>query len=158
MTTTAAPPAPPRQRRPVRAPRKTDQAYVSSTWLKQMADVDRDYSRGARWGQAGKHVDMVMERADTRALIWHVPQREDDIVGWIVFAEIPGDTPVVHFVYVRRDARERGIAAELLAMVGVRPDTDFVFTCRGPMTAVMRTKYRQAAHMPLADFLGSPRH
>lgn len=139
----------------VRGPTPADQGYISKSWLAQMAEVDRDYSRGARWGQAGRHVDMVLGRADTRALIVHPAGDEHTILSWIVYAEGP-TVPVVHFLHTRREARQKGCARELLRRVGVARATSFVFTCHGPSDRMMQRAYPGASFHPLYRFLGLP--
>lgn len=136
----------------IRGPRTKDQNYISKTWLAQVAEVDRDYSKGERWGQAGKHVDAVLDRDDTRCLIRHAPGDMDGIYAWIVYADGPG-VPLVHFVYTRKEHRRKGYAAALLASCGVTRDSQLVYTTRGPSTKVMLAAYPYAVHLPLKDFL-----
>lgn len=139
----------------IRGPRRGDQAYVASTLTRQLADVDRDYSAGKRWGQAGVHVDMVLDRPDTRLRVCHSPADPAFIWGWVMYSEVPG-VPVLQFVYVRRAERQKGIGTALLESIGIRRDSVFVYTFQGPSTPLMRTKYRLATHMPVARFLGLP--
>lgn len=144
---------PEREKTFVRRPRPGDQNYIASTWLGQLRDADREYARGVRWGLAGRHVDAVLDRADTRALVRHAPGDVDGIYGWVVYAEGPG-VPLIHFVYVRRDHRKHGYATELLIGAGVKRDSQLVYTTRGPSTPLMTSHYPRAVYVPLADFLG----
>lgn len=136
-----------------RNPTPRDQGYVASTWFKQMQMVDRDYSRGGRWGQAGQHIDVVTARPGTRVLICHYPSDIERIRAWMVF-ELPPGPPVLHFVFVRKEDRQQGVATALLACAGINRDTQFVWTSVGPQSGVMKTKYPHGVHMPLARFLG----
>lgn len=136
----------------IRSPRRTDQNYLAKTWHAQMADVYRDYSRGDRWGQAGQHVDAVLDRDDTRALIRHAAGDLDAILGWVVYALGPG-VPLVHFVYTRKEHRGKGYATALLTACGVTRESACVYTCYGPSTRVMLGAYPHAVHLPLKEFL-----
>ena len=148
----AAPPkAPPRAA--ARTATAGDQGYIASTWLRQMADADRDYSRGGRWGQAGHHVDMVLDRPDTRAIVVHPTADPNRILGWMVYAEVP-NVPTVHFLYIRREERERGYASALLRRIGVKRDEPSVFTCHGPCERLLLKQYPLATHLALWRFLG----
>lgn len=136
----------------IRQPRKTDQNYIAKTWLAQLADVDRDYTLGGRWGQAGTHVDAVLDRDDTRCLVRHKAGDIDAILAWVVYAEGPG-VPLVHFVYTRKDHRKNGYATQLLLAIGVDREHACVYTTKGPSTRVMLDAYPYAVHLPLKEFL-----
>jgi hypothetical protein len=135
----------------IRGPRKTDQSFIASTWIRQLG------ARGARGGDVGRLVDQVMDRTDTRALIRHAPGDQDSIRGWVVYAYGYG-VPLVHFVYVRKDYREKGYAAALLDHVGILRTTSFVHTAANapPSASRLLRSYKGAALLPLTEFLGAP--
>lgn len=135
----------------IRGPRKTDQGYIASTWVQQMRSA-RNMSPKRGVAVFGRQVDAVLDRPDTRALVRHRAGDPDAILGWVVYVEGPG-VPMIHFAYVRREARGHGYGAELLQRVGVTPSIAFVYTCRGPSTSRLLTKYRAASHLPLQEFL-----
>lgn len=154
--TRRAAPKPDGPRPGIRGPTPEDKGYVSDGWLRQMADVDRDYSRGARWGQAGRHVDIVLDRPDTRALIVHAGGDPGRILAWVVYAEGP-TVPVIHFAYTRKEERGKGYAKALLARAGVvTQDTALVYTCRGPSERLLLRAYKAASYHALYRFLGLP--
>lgn len=102
--------------------------------------------------QINEQVDRVLDRADTRAWVC-VREREPDVIrGWIVYAEGPA-TPVVHYLYTQRDERGVGVAAALLARLGIARTTSVVCTSYGPSSESMRGRYKASVHMPLAEFL-----
>lgn len=139
----------------IRPPRPDDQGYVSKSWLAQMAEVDRDYSRGQRWGQAGRHVDLVLGREDTRALIVSPAAAQRTILAWLVYAAGPS-VPVVHFVCTRREERGKGFARRLLRELGIQRVTPFVYTCHGPSERTLQSAYPAATYHALWRFLGLP--
>jgi len=139
----------------IRTPRKTDQGYIASTWAKSILRGTHAWERHgtARTGhQIHSLIDQVLDRQDTRALVRVKPSDPDVILGWVLYVEGPG-VPIVHYCYVRADEREHGIAGELLHRIGVRRDGGVVCTSDGPSSAMMRTLYPAAVHMPLAEFL-----
>lgn len=136
----------------IRGPRQSDQGYVASTWMRQLKLEDPESARGSRYGDVGRMVDAVFDRGDTRALIRHAPGDRDAIYGWVVFVEGPG-VPLVHFCYIRREHRGRGYASQLLSAIGIRPTTAYVYTCRGPGTLRLLSKYKAGSHLPLKEFL-----
>lgn len=140
----------------IRGPRKTDQGYVASTWVRSMSGC-ANRPLGEKGGALGRLVDQVLERDDTRALIRHAAGDQDRILGYVVHCEGPG-VPTVHYVYVRDSYREQGIATELLTAIGAQKTKALVFTCRGPSTRRLVTAYPASTFMPLEQFLkpGSP--
>lgn len=139
----------------IRSPVAGDQGYIANSWLHQIADVDPAYVLGKNWGQAGKHVDLVLERPDTQALLVHEGNDVRRILSWVVYATTPG-VPVIHFVHTRLNVRGRGFATELLKRAGVKTDTAFVYSCRAPDERVMLRSFRHATYHPLFKFLGLP--
>lgn len=139
----------------IRGPGPGDQGYISKTWLAQMAEVDRDYSRGAKWGQMGRHVDMVMSRHDTRALIVHPVGDLRTILAWIVYCDGPR-VPLVHFLFTRREHRNKGHARKLLGRVGIEHGTSYVYTCRAQDTTKMLRAFPGGSFMAMYRFLGLP--
>jgi hypothetical protein len=141
----------------IRLPRKTDQGYIASSWAKSILRGTHAWERHglARSGhQLHKLIDTVLDRADTRALVRVKPSDPDTIYAWLLYAEGEGPgVPVVHYVYARADEREKGYAGELLYRIGVRRDSGVVCTSDGPASAMMRSLYPAAVHVPLATFL-----
>lgn len=118
-----------------------------------MREADPHYVSGPHWGAAGKHVDLVLERPDTRALILHPAGDPRRILGWLLYADVRA-VPTVHFVYVRAGERERGYAAGLLRSIGVKQEEPSVYTCHGPGERLLLRRFRLATFYPLYMFLG----
>lgn len=135
----------------LRKPKAQDQAFLASTWCRQMANANPDRARGLRFGDVGRDVDAVLDRGDTRALIRHSAGDPDSIVGWACYAEGPG-VPVLHMVYVRKEHRGNGYGGELLAAIGIDRAASFVFTQRGP-AKWMASAYPGGTYLALEDFL-----
>jgi len=136
----------------IRGPRPSDQSYIASTWVRQLAGTDKRNAVGARFGNHGRTVDALFDRPDTRAIVRHAPGDPDAIRAWLVYAEGPG-VPLVHFCYARKQHREQGYARALLAHVGIRPDVAFVHTSTSPSGRLLLKSYPGAAFLPLAEFL-----
>lgn len=141
----------------LREPRATDQSYIASTWVRSIAGRG-DRPLGPRYGDLGRQVDAVMDRAETRALIRHAAHDKDAILGYVVFAEGVG-VPLVHFCYVRmkhdgHDLRGSGIATALLSAIRVVRDKPAV--CTSITTGdsrYLRDAYKLVVPMPLKEFL-----
>ena len=139
----------------IREPRRTDQGYITNSWLKSITRGTHAWERHgtARTGrQINRLIDDVLDRKDTRALVCAKPNDPDFILGWVVYCSAPS-VPMVHYMFVRADYREKKIAGELLHRVGVRRDGGVVCTSDGPSSTMMRRLYPAAVHMPLAEFL-----
>lgn len=148
----------------IRPARATDQAFIASTWTRSICSthkVSGVSSRGhayqrhvgsAMWLKVSAHVDAVMDRRDSKALVVCKPSDENALLGYVVYTDVRG-VPVVHYAYLRRDERERGHAADLLRAIGVHHGTAVVCTSLGPSSQVMRLRYRAASYLPLEEFL-----
>lgn len=147
----------------IRAAQPDDQSYVGSTWTRSILALhasDREPTM-KRWDQISALIDAVLGRTETRVLIACAAHDRAVIVGWCCYA-VGLRTPVVHYLYVRRTAptssgprpaRESGVAADLLAHIGVERDTAVVCTSLGPSSRDLRDRYPAASYLPLHDYL-----
>jgi hypothetical protein len=139
----------------IREPRKSDQGYVTSTWIRSIMRGTHVIERHglARSGQQLHGlIDKLMDRPDTKALLRVKPSDPDVIHAWLMYTEGQG-VPVIHFVYTRADERQRGFAGELLHRIGVRRDGEAICTSDGPSSAMVRSLYPGVRYVPLANFL-----
>ena len=148
----------------IRPARATDQAFIASTWTRSICSTHKvpgvsskghAYQRhigSAMWNKVSQQVDAVMDRSDSKALVLCRPDDQNALLGYVVYAEVRG-VPVVHYTYLRRDERERGLAADLLRAIGVHHGTAVVCTSLGPSSQMMRSRYKAASYMPLSEFL-----
>lgn len=138
----------------IRPPLPSDQGYIAATWARSVLSTHAHQRHlSSRTGeQVGKQIDRVMDRYDTRALVACRASDPDFITGWMIYVEGPR-IPTIHYLYVRRDERGVGIAAQLLARIGVDRLHGVVCTSHGPSSASMRGRYRASVHLPLDEFL-----
>jgi len=135
----------------IRPPRPGDQNYVASTWVRSWSGVGRRHL-GMRGRELANHIDVVLERDDTRCLVACSDTDDNAIMGWIVYV-FGLKVPVVHYVYCKGVNRQRGIARALLERAGCKPQRALIYTCKGPMTEQLVTAYPGATYMPLEEFL-----
>jgi ribosomal protein S18 acetylase RimI-like enzyme len=93
----------------IRLGRPSDLAYVVDTWVK------RGHERNERLREATARVRSLLARPETVLRVACLPDDSDAILGWAVVSFVP--SPKLHYVYVRKEARNQGIARRLL--VGV---------------------------------------
>lgn len=143
----------------IRPPIRSDQSYIASTWARSMLSTHAHQRHmSSRTGtQIGKQIDAVMDREDTRALVCvraatTAHPLGDFILGWVLYCAGPA-TPTVHYLYTRRDERGIGVAAALLAQIGVARDRGVICTSHGPSSESMRGRWRASVHVPLDEFL-----
>lgn len=138
----------------IRAPRPSDQSYIASTWARSMLSThaSQRHMRSRTGRQIGEQLNAVMDRPDTRAWLYVKTHDHDAIVGWVVYVEGPA-VPTIHYLYTRRDDRGTGVAAALLAKLGVTRTGGVVCTSLGPSSESMRGRYKASVYVPLAEFL-----
>lgn len=93
----------------IRLGRPSDLPYVTDTWVK------RGHDRNERLGAATARVRAILARSDSVLRVACLPDDSDAILGWAVVSS--DEPPILHYVYVRKDARKQGIARLLLAGV-----------------------------------------
>lgn len=144
----------------IRPPLPSDQGYIAATWARSVLSTHAHQRHlSSRTGaQVGKQIDSVLDRPDTKGLLFVRSENPNSILGWIVYTDVR-DTPVVHYLYTRArgprgaDLRGKGIATSLLRAVGVDRSRGVVCTSHGPSSASMRGRYRASVHLPLEEFL-----
>jgi len=138
----------------IRPPLPSDQGYIASTWARSVLSTHAHQRHlSSRTGaQVGRQIDRVMDRPDTRALVACRDKDPNFITGWMIYVVGPR-TPTIHYLYTRRDERGVGIAASLLARIGVDRARGVVCTSHGPSSESMRGRYRASVHLPLEEFL-----
>ena len=100
----------------VRKGRPSDLSFVRDAWLEsdKSSPAGRDAGR-SYYREAKIKIAAILDRPNTELRIAHVPDDDDAILGWAVVGSENEAVPVVYYVYVRRDARQNGIAKSLLA-------------------------------------------
>lgn len=138
----------------IREPCEADQGYIAATWARSMLSTHahQRHMRSRTGEQIGQQINTVLDRPDTRALLSVEPALPDRIRGWILYCVGPA-TPVVHYIYVRKDNRGGGIATALLDRIGVRHAAGVVCTSLGPSSQSLRSRYKAAVYIPLDEFL-----
>jgi predicted N-acetyltransferase YhbS len=125
----------------IRPARADDQAFVAATFAEQLA-------RGHH-ADANQVVDRVLDSTMTRVI---VACDEGRILGWLAYSAIPRVRAVL-FVYVRRQARERGVARELVDAAWPSRGGAWVHGgLRGATTRSLLERHRSTA-MDLEDLL-----
>jgi GNAT superfamily N-acetyltransferase len=95
----------------MRAGRPSDVPFIESSWRNSASHSSEPAARKPGFhGAVNARAREIAARADTRVRVACVPGDEDAILGWAVV-----EPALVHYVYVRRDARRQGIARALLA-------------------------------------------
>jgi len=118
-----------------------DQAFVAATFAEQL---ERGHHQ-----KPNAIVDRVLDSDMTRVL---VATEHGRIVGWLAYAAIPRVRAVL-FVYVRRQARTRGVARELVDAAWVGRTGAFVHGgLRGGSTRSLLQRY-VATEMKLEELL-----
>lgn len=164
----------------IRPPRPEDQGYITTTWGRSMLSswsgghaiarhgLQREAPRtkGARRQELlreyNRRIDLVLDRADTRALVAVQPGNggpgRDYILAWVVYCSAAG-VPIVHYAYTRDhddigdSMRGRGLVRAIFHQIGIRRGAPVICTSDGPSSIAMREHFRAATYYPLDQFL-----
>lgn len=164
----------------IRPPRPDDQGYIAKTWARSVlsglagghamarhgAQRARPVSKGQRRQDAldalNRRIDLVLDRADTRALVaiqaGNGGAARDYILAWVVYVDAAG-VPIVHYAYTRdhddsgETLRGRGIVRAIFERIGITRGTPVICTSDGPCSAAMRDHFRASTYFPLDQFL-----
>jgi GNAT superfamily N-acetyltransferase len=125
----------------IRPGRADDQAFVAATFAEQLARGHHHDSNAT--------VDRVLDSSMTRVLVACDGGR---IVGWLAYSAIPRVRAVL-FAYVRRQARGKGVARELVDAAWPNRVGAWVHCgLRGGSTRELLEKYT-ATDVPIEDLL-----
>jgi hypothetical protein len=140
----------------IRQPRPEDQGYITSTWMTSLARFAARTSGGRKpprsdMQRAGRLVDRILDRSETKVLVAVDPHNTSVIHGWICWVPVPR-APVLHYIYVRKEEREKRIGSVLMIDAEIDPRRPFVWTMRGPSGAWI-TRWPKATEMAIAEYL-----
>lgn len=131
----------------LRAPVAGDQAYIASTLVSSLGMADNAMSGHER----GLIADRLLDKAGVRLAVASDITNTSRILGWICYSPMP-IASVLHYVYVRNQARRQGIATALAHYASLTDGRPIVYTLAGPSSSWLLERYH-AAHMPIAEFL-----
>lgn len=110
---------------------KADRAFIVGTWSDSYKS---SHYAGMLWTDdyaptMHVQIERVLDRPETVAIV--ACDRDDSsfLFGHIVGEVEPGETPIVHYTYVKAPYRRTGIARGLLTELGIAPFSYFVYTC-----------------------------
>ncbi len=146
----------------LREARRTDQAYVTSTWAQNLCRA-RVACPGHRHAckESRALVDRVTDHVGTRIMIACDPVHTDDLMGWLAYATA-SSVRLLHFMYVRDRLRRKGVASALvrytwpdhMMQAGLMP---IVWTMPGPTGEDLERMHTGLGypiiHQPIEKFL-----
>jgi hypothetical protein len=103
----------------LRAGCERDMALVYQTWMRSdRCSRAGHLNRYVYDAEQRKTIDSILSRGTTMVIIAHDPLDDDAILGWAC-VEPDIAPPIAHYVYVKRDVRQCGIARALLSRHGL---------------------------------------
>lgn len=124
---------------------EADYPFVMDSW--QKATRDEPWSGNVPNNMVAAVLQEALKQLlmrGARVLIACNPERSDQIVGWVCAEAGREAEKVVHAIYTKRPFRRMGVARQLLAAVGLRPDDPFPYTYRTRMSRA----FPNAKHIP----------
>lgn len=137
----------------VRPARSDEQGYVASTWARGVMDAPVVHTAPDAWKRVNVLVDRLLDDPSTRVLVAADPADDERLLGFVVFAIVPGARTLM---YVSARERKRGIATELVERAGLEQDHKkdrLVYLFDGPDVKWLRTKREDAIKMEPEDYL-----
>lgn len=129
----------------IRKAEQVDYAFITDSWMKSTRD--EPWSGVIPNNMAMAVLVETIRQLVTRGAVIHVacnPERENQVIGWLCSEPGRNGERVVHHMYTKRTFRRMGVAKQLLAHVGLRPDDPFPFTYRTRMSRA----FPNAKHLP----------
>ena len=103
----------------IRTIKKIDEDFIYHSWLHSVKCPTRAVSAMTRF-----LIDSLV--ADRSISIWCPDDDENHIIGWMAHGKIE-NTPMLHFMFVKKDFRRNGVGKELL--YNVYPDRKSPIFC-----------------------------
>ena len=114
----------------IRPGKVLDLPYITESWIRSNSRTDsaRDAIK-VYYEEARLYISKILDCYSdiVKIKIACLPDDEDAILGWAVYEVDPDPeySGIIHYVYVRNEARRNGIAKELLSEVLGQPDITF---------------------------------
>jgi hypothetical protein len=89
----------------------------------------------------------ILDRPTTRTLVAFERDDPDFVYGFIA-GDVEQRHPVIYFVAVKDDFRQRGCARALFGALGIDPAQPFVYACDTPYVHKLRDRIPHAKHVP----------
>ena len=109
----------------IRDIKKIDEDFIYHSWLHSVKCPTRAVTDMTR-----HLIDSLVNEKDLKALrgvrVWCPDDDENHIIGWIAYGKIE-TTPLLHYMFVKKDFRGNGVGKELL--YGAYPDRDIQVFC-----------------------------
>ncbi len=133
-----------------------DQSYVAATWTKGAARaLVRRGSSPAVTAATARLVDAFLELDTTRVIVACTDTDEARIMGWLAYRV--GKPAVLHYVYVRKEYRGKGLCRRLLAQIGASANAPLVATFSGPDTKFIKRVVPLLTSYDAKEFLANER-
>lgn len=99
----------------VRPIKQTDRNYILSTWSKGILDAPPfRWMSDAAWAKQHAHMERLVDGA-AAVVVAVNPDDEDQILGYVVWMN-DGKKSCIHWVYVKKIIRGRGLCRYLLSL------------------------------------------
>jgi len=130
----------------IRAACAEDQSYIASTLMHSIR-TPRGLPMPKRDSNAV--VDYLLDAKGVRLLV--ACNEDGKIVGWLCWSPLTA-TRLVHYVYVRKDWRQRGIAKALMSGAHLDDErSSLVYTLKGLSADWLLDLYPHAVYVPIQE-------
>jgi len=103
----------------IRPLKQLDEDFIYHSWIHSVKCPTKAVSSMTR-----AVIDEVVKSKDI--LVFCPDDDPDHIIGWIAHGQLE-DTPLLHFIFVKKDFRKEGIGTELIKAAFT--DIDTIFSC-----------------------------
>lgn len=103
----------------IRPLKQLDHDFIYHSWIHSVKCPTKAVSSMTR-----AVIDEVVNNGDV--LVLCPDDDQDHIIGWVAHGQLE-DTPLLHFIFVKKDFRKEGIGTELIR--AAFPETDNIFAC-----------------------------
>jgi len=113
---------------------ESDMAFIYDSWLRSFkhAHAAGPIPMEIYWDVYKKALDIIMARPGVLIIVaYHPglsPESKADIHGWSCIEKLDGETPVVHYIHVKKERRGSGIARMMLAEAGIDVESELYYT------------------------------
>jgi hypothetical protein len=129
-----------------------DLPFIYDNWMKDFHERSQ-FARRIRPATYNKFHKLLLDRclANSITLVACDPEMPSVIYGILVVQPSVGkDLPVLHYVFVKRQFRLKGVAAGLMAFAGLTKDTPFWFSHMTYAGETLWKLYPRAEYCPYA--------
>lgn len=137
----------------IRLANPNDIAFIYATWLNNYhydSALGKECKDSIFFREYREVIDHILGSNDTKVAVASLQNDEATIFGYMVYES--GPTPCIHYVFIKENFRELGIAKQLFKFFSTNQSIKHIYSHKTSYVADILKKYPQLTYNPFILF------